>query len=682
MIPTAAKMEALRTIAVVAAVFGAATTAIVLSNHPTAAPPPGVIPPGTIPDYWGSRVGLSGAADIAPPSGCLDLDYPATEASLRAYLGEIPDYYGYYYYPQSWLLSGGREGDGAVATAGSAAPPAAPDHSGTNNQVAGVDELDHVKTDGWFIYTAMGGRIVTARAYPPTAMEVVSTIELGGYAYGIFVEGDRLAVVLQPAYPSPYPTGDGAVAGMSIAPYFYNPEVEVRVYDITDRAAPEILFNYSISGSLAGARMIGDFVYLVTGYTIYRVGDDLRLPTVSRNGALSEIAASSIAVPPGTFNTTSLTTVVSVNVTGSGDAKTFAYLTQGGGQIYVSTRNLYVLGTSYTYTPEWMLASTETVVSKLSFYKGDVLCYFAARVPGTILNQFSADEADIGGHLYLRLATTVRTGEWANSSASVYVLDERLELVGSVEGIAPGETIQTSRFMGERGYLVTFRRVDPLFVLDLSDPAHPEVVGELTLPGFSQYLQAIDPTHLIGIGVDGTEEGRILGLKLSLFDVSDPAAPVEVDNVTFGESAYSEAQYDHKAVLYVASMRLLVIPLQTYDYSVDRMVGGGSWQGAIVFAVDAAAGFTEKARIAHQAVEYGKDYYGQPYVYQPPIRRALYIGEYLYTVSDYSISANYLDGFSSAGSLVTGAPAGWLVGYGGGGVAVSVPPSTGSAGGA
>lgn len=675
-----ANADSLRALFTIALVFGTAASAVIVSNHPTAVPT--TIPPGTLPAYFGDRISPYSIADIEPPTGCLPVNYPTSEAALLLATGEVPEYQYWGYYGDGRALPPGAEN--MAGQAGTPAP-AAPDHSSTNNQVAGVDEADTVKTDGWFIYTATGGRVVTTRAYPVASMAVVSTIELGGYAYGIFVLGDRLVVILQPAYPTPTVYG-GDIAMGAFAPTYYNPEVEVRVYGIEDRAWPELLYNYSMTGSYQGARMIGEYLYVVSDYTIYRVGDDLRLPIVSRNGVLGELSPTDIAVPAGMHNTTYLTSIISLNVSAPSAMKTFTFLTKGGGQLFVSARNLYVLGAHWEYTADWQLLRTETIVSKLSFYKGEVKCYFTATVPGTVLNQFSADEAQVAGHPTLRLATTTRAGDWANSSAGVYVLDEKLNLVGSVEGIAPGETVQTSRFVGDRAYLVTFKRVDPLFVISLADSAHPTVIGELTLPGFSQYLQAIDATHLIGIGVDGTETGRALGLKLSLFDVSDPAAPFEVDGVTFGTYAYSQAQYDHHAVLWMPERGLLVIPLQTYDYTASIAGSSNSWEGVVVFAVDPASGFTEKARISHPQVTQSYDYYyggGVPYTYSftPAIQRSLWIGEYLYTVSDYTIQANTLSDFTLAGTVNIGGAAKWFYNYGyaggsGGGVATASPPPT------
>lgn len=672
MIFTAIQKEALRAIVMVSLVFGSAGTAIVVGSHPGTSPPPGpsvVFPPY---DWSGARISLTNV-DVAPPTGCLPLTYPADESALRLYVGNLSYYSGPY-----WLLSGvdARGAPAPSASMGAATSPA-PEHSGTNNQVAGVDEADMVKTDGYYIYAVTGGRVSIVKAFPADEMEVVSTIDLGGYADGIFVLGDRLVVILQPAYA--YPASDAGM-GASMMPFYYNPNIELQVYDIKDRAAPQILFNYSVEGSFTGARMIGDFVYLVSGYYISEGEGKLRMPSISNNGVLLQIPPSAVGVPQGAHNATYLTTILSLNVSAADSIKVASFLAEGAGQVYVSAHNLYILGSAYTYSDNWTLLKTETVVSKYSFYQGQVTCYFGARVPGTVINQFSADENAFAGHPYLRLATTLRAGDWRNSSAGVYVLDERLHIVGSLEGLAAGETVQTSRFLGERGYLVTFRQVDPLFVLDLSNPRAPQVIAELTLPGFSQYLEPVDATHLVGIGVDASSDGRTTnGLKLTLFDVSDSQHPREVSNYTFGMYAYSEAQYDHHAVLWMPSRGLLVIPVQTYDYSADFRYGGVSFQGAYVFAVDPAAGFTLKAKIAHDPIATGMDYYGKPYSYTPTVRRSLYIGDSLYTISDSAIKATALDGFAEQGSVSLGTPyTGYCCYTMGGGVATAPPAAGGT----
>lgn len=691
---TLGQKGALQAIFAVTIAFTAGSLAVAFAYRPGYAPPP-LTPQdlGVPPGYTGARYSLATYLDVPPPSGCRDLVFATDETTLRSYLGQVPDYStGYWGYPVMYDLGAGR-GQGAEALSGGMAPaspssPGTPSYSGTNNQVPGADEIDMVKTDGWYIYTATGGKVQIVRSYPADALRVVSTIELGGYPYGLFVTGDRLVVVLQPtyAYPGPQPLGALSIWG-GPSPY-YSSDVELRVYDIQDRAAPTVLYNYSVSGYFSGARMIGNFVYLISNFNIYQISGALNLPTVSENGVLRMMGASEVGLLEAASNTTLLTTILSVNVTGAGALKTSSYLTPSGGLVYASVRNLYLLGTTYQWSADWRLLSTETVVSKFSFFKGEVLCYFTGRVPGTVLNQFSADESYTDGHPFLRLATTVRSTDWTNVSAGVFVLNQTLAKVGGVEGIAHGETVQASRFVGERGYLVTFRRVDPLFILNLSDPTDPKVVGEVTLPGFSQYLQPIDANHLIGIGVDATDTGRVTGLGVSLFDVSNPAHPVVVDQYTPGNYSYSEAQYDHKAVLYIAQSGLLAIPVQVNDYTVDARSSGGSWQGLYVLKVDVDTGFTLKAKITHPSTVAGKDYYGAPIVYQPNIRRSLFIGDYLYTISELYLQANTMTDFATVGSVTIGSAPDYSY-YGGGGIAVSppsgggggtAPPSSGSAG--
>ena len=665
---------ALQAIFAVTIAFTAGSLAVAFAYRPGYAPPP--LSPselGPPPGYTGARYSLATYLDVPPPAGCRDLIYATDEASLRSYLGQVPDYAsGYWGYPvmnDAW----GRPSGAEALPGGAPSASGTPSFSGTNNQVPGADEIDMVKTDGWYIYTATGGKVQILRSYPAEALRVVSTIELGGYAYGLFVAGDRLIVVLQPTYVY---DGPQPLAGVSIwpGPSYYSSDVEMRVYDMTDRAAPRVLYNYSVSGYFNGARMIGDFVYLISNFNIYQISGALKLPSISENGVPRAVAPREVGLLEAASNTTFLTTILSVNVTGAGALKTSSYLTPSGGVVYVSLRNIYLLGQTYEWTADWRLLSTETVVSKFSFYKGEVLCYFTARVPGTVLNQFSADEAYTDGRPFLRLATTVRATEWTNVSAAVFVLNETLARVGAVEGIAQGETVQASRFVGERGYLVTFRRVDPLFVLNLSDPTDPQVVGEVTLPGFSQYLQPIDATHLIGIGVEATDDGRVTGLGISLFDVSDPAHPAVVDRYTPGDYSYSEAQYDHKAVLYIPASGLLVIPVQMYDYTAEMRGGGQSFQGAYVLGVDAETGFTLKATIAHPSSVAGKDYYGAPITYQPTIRRSLFIGEFLYTVSELYIQANTMTDFTVVSSATIGTPPDYSYSYGGGTVGVAPPP--------
>jgi len=297
----------------------------------------------------------------------------------------------------------------------------------------------------------------------------------------------------------------------------------------------------------------------------------------------------------------------------------------------------------------------KTVVHKLNINKGEIDYDTSGEFSGYLLNQFSLDEYGD----YLRVATTTYTYSSKKSSMhnNVYVLDENLDIVGSLENIAPDEKIYSTRFIGDRLYMVTFKRIDPLFVIDLSNPKDPSILGKLKIPGYSDYLHPYDENHIIGIGKEtGTNEwGGIStkGVKLSLFDVTDVSNPKQVDKYEIGDRGTdSEALRDHKAFLFDKKKNILVIPIREvreksiYDkirgYYQDRV-----WQGAYVFGLTPKDGFELKAKISHQSgLEKYYNYYSGN-----AVRRALYMDDVLYTVSGKKIKANDMDNWDEITTL-------------------------------
>jgi uncharacterized secreted protein with C-terminal beta-propeller domain/DNA-binding HxlR family transcriptional regulator len=286
-----------------------------------------------------------------------------------------------------------------------------------------------------------------------------------------------------------------------------------------------------------------------------------------------------------------------------------------------------------------------TVVHRIAIDSGSITYAASGEAPGVVLNQFSMDET--GG--YFRIATT--SGQWAGTGSTtnnMYVLDPALNVVGRLEGIAPGERIYSVRFMGGRAYMVTFRQVDPLFVIDLSDPAAPSVLGYLKVQGVSDYLHPYDDTHVIGVGREADAEGRVTGVKLSLFDATDVVNPVELSKyVVEGGWSWSEASYDHHAFLFSRDKQLLVIPVQTTN---NNGTDYTSWQGVYVFSLSLQDGFALKGKITHAnetAAAESKYYYG----YDTQIRRSLYIDSVLYTVSGSFVKANDLATLAEVGKV-------------------------------
>ena len=289
----------------------------------------------------------------------------------------------------------------------------------------------------------------------------------------------------------------------------------------------------------------------------------------------------------------------------------------------------------------------QTVVSRIAIDRGKITPKATGSVPGTVLNQFSMDE--YGGNF--RIATTVghvsRSG--GGSSNNIYVLNSDMEIIGKLEDLAPGERIYSARFMGDRCYLVTFKKVDPLFVIDLSDPENPGVLGKLKIPGYSDYLHPYDENHLIGIGKETVEaeEGDFTwyqGVKLSLFDVTDVENPKELDKYEIGDRGTdSNALHDHKAFLFSRSKNLLVIPILLAEIDEEKYPGGVEdntygdyvWQGAYVFDVD-LDGFRLRGRVSHaDESEFEKSgyYYSSP----NSVKRSLYMDDILYTISDSKV---------------------------------------------
>jgi uncharacterized secreted protein with C-terminal beta-propeller domain len=359
-----------------------------------------------------------------------------------------------------------------------------------------------------------------------------------------------------------------------------------------------------------------------------RAWDDHTLPTFRVTATdvttVGEMVTVGHAYVPVVSHDGSLLSVSSFDVTderAGPDATTSVFGLSGS--VSASKSNLYV---SAVQSGNWWDASDSSMTTNIyrfSLTDLDVRLTAMGAVPGTTLNQFSIDEDE---HGLLRVATTTGFGDAASSG--VYVLAasaSNLHVIGSVAGLAAGERIYSVRFVGRQAYVSTFRQVDPLFVIDLGDPLRPRVVGELKVPGFSTYLHPLDATHLLGIGRDvDSETGRVRGLQLSIFDVSDPAVPRRAATYTFdGDDweSWSPALWDHHAIAWFPARGILALPVHQGDES-------GLTSSLLVLKVEwlAAAGFVVLGEIRHEQA----------------IERSIRIGDRLYSVSSGEVQVHRL----------------------------------------
>lgn len=563
------------------------------------------------------------------------------------------------------------------------------DYSKTNVQVEGVDEADIVKTDGKYIYQVNRQRIVVAEVYPADNMKVRSTVEFTDKSFNpseIYVDGNKM-IVIGSTYQTISCKTQAAVKDGDYRCPSYSPQfAKAIVYDITDKSNIKKIKDFAIEGSIVSSRRIGETLYVVTNKYInyYYFEQNLKenLTPMFYDSALHgkerNLDCSKIRCFPGCL-TPNYMVIASIDLDKIGDAANIQSYLGCGEQIYCSENNLYVAVTeneavydnvkkvpgSTGIVPPIYRYNQNTKVYKFSLDKGNVTYIAKGSVPGNILNQFSMDESD--GNF--RIATTTghvsRNGD-ATSKNNLYVLNDTMSQIGKIEDIAPGERIYSVRFMGDRAYMVTFQKVDPLFVIDLKNPAAPKILGKLKIPGYSDYLHPYDENHIIGFGKDTIEakEGTFAwyqGLKLAMFDVTDVSNPKEMFKEIIGDRGTdSELLNNHKALLFSKEKNLLAFPVTLMEIKNKEQgkmngdypqYGEFTFQGAYVYNVDLKNGFKLKARITHISDgEYEKsgNYW---YDSNNNVERILYIANNLYTLSQGMFKAHDLGSFKEISSL-------------------------------
>lgn len=546
------------------------------------------------------------------------------------------------------------------------------DYSSTNVQVQGVDEGDIVKTDGDYIYQVNKQRVVIAKANPPENMKILSTIDYTDknlIPQEIYLHGQRMIIIgSSKAYIPIYKIENGVQIEKYPSSRFTQNSVKVLIYDMSDRENVKLLREVELEGSYISSRKVGSALYLVANAYLeqYRIQDGEMNVTPSYRDTIKKdeyinIGYDSIRYFPGLIDSNYMI-VAGINVDGNEAANVSTYL--GAGQnIYASVENLYVAVTSYSNATARQTYEESTQVYKFGMKDAQLTYLCKGEVPGTILNQFSMDES---GNQF-RIATT-KGNTWGAgerlSKNGLYVLDDMLSITGRIEDMAPGEKIYSVRFMGDRAYVVTFKTVDPLFVIDLKDPVKPTILGALKIPGYSDYLHPYDENHIIGFGKDTIEikgQAYYQGMKIALFDVTDVSNPIQKFTEMIGDRGTdSELLSNHKALLFSKEKNLLAFPvtLMEVENTSEKVkanslqYGQFTFQGALVYSLDIANGFKLKGRITHLSeddyLKAGNSWYSS----DKNVQRIIYIGDTLFTLSNSMIKANAIDDLKEKGSVV------------------------------
>jgi uncharacterized secreted protein with C-terminal beta-propeller domain len=562
-----------------------------------------------------------------------------------------------------------REGGivGIAAGAPSAAPgkspagtAADPEFSGTNVQEEGVDEPDSVKTDGHTLFVASGGQIsaVDVRSRSPRLLDTLRLQD--GASYELLLRGDRLLALSRTiARPVPGPTVRvGSFLPLPVAS-------SLAEIDVSSPTRMRVIRTMELDGGYLTARLVGSTARVVVASAPLVALPLLPSAGAERNRAVVQGADPASWLPrytirdargvalrqgravecrhvlrPPRFSGVGLVTILTVDLARGLQPVDSDSLAADARAVYASPSSLYVATSEPWATAKGApIVPDGTAIHKFDISSPTETRYHASgRVPGVLLDQWSLSERSG----ILRVASTALPvftgGSQTESETSVTTFGERsgaLVPLGRVGGLGRGERVYAVRFAGDVGYVVTFKQVDPLYIVDLSAPSRPAVRGELKMRGYSAYLHPLGDGLLLGIGQDATDEGRVLGTQASLFDVSDPARPTRLDTFTLGGTS-SQAESDHHAFLWWPRTRLAVIPVQTY---LDR-----PFLGAVGLRVR-RSGIAEVGRVAHP---------GRPGIEPPgspgtPIERSLVVGDTLYTVSAAGVKASSVATFADQG---------------------------------
>lgn len=559
-----------------------------------------------------------------------------------------------------------------------AANSSSKDYSTTNIQVENVDEADITKTDGNYIYSLSNNNVIITNVMQPNDIKIAATIELADATpEDLIIYQDKLVVI-----------STDIIA--STAHYSYNSKSNtiVRIYDIQNKDNPTLIKDYKLFEPYYTSRCINNRLYVISFGKLRKENNDMITYYQEDNQEVKMNLQDIKYLKNKKTNQQTLISMIDLNQPRE-KVSVKSYLIDIN-NAYVSENNIYLLNYEYDYRKNYLAPPVSSLFglkgaigpfvyenkSKKETEYGTQIYKFNILEDGTIqykqktniegrtINQFSIDEYQ--GNL--------RVAVYGKNGSQVVVLNSKLEKIGETPYLAKGERMYSSRFLGDKAYLVTYRTMDPLYVIDVSEPTKPTVLGELKIPGYSTYLHPYDENHLIGIGME-TEEvvnrnssgkvisttAKIKGMKMALFDVSNVNNPIQISSTIIGDSrATSAILTNHKALLFSKEKELIAIPVNNYkeDFEVnsstttyDALVRNYSnynksylSEGYFVYRINLQDGFQLKGIVNHEKQRSG-------YSQNSKLLRGLYIGAHLYTISEEEIKVNKLENMELVSEL-------------------------------
>ena len=561
---------------------------------------------------------------------------------------------------------------------GSSVTNTSKDYSKTNIQVENVDEADITKTDGDYIYSISENNVIITNVINPEDIKIEATIKSidGSYPEDLILYKNKLIVIFTKTNNS------------NSYSYYNNNDTFVTIYDISNKSKPTIVKRYELYEPYYTSRCINNKLYVITSGTLRKENGKI-VRNYKEDNKEKEIELDNIKYLKD-VNTRNQT-IISVTDLDNEKANisVSSYLIDIS-NAYVSENSIYLLNQQYDYNksipPISKLFGIKGILGLFDYndyyenyynssgynteiYKFDILSNgkisynTKSKIKGKTINQYSLDEQN--GHLRIAL--------YDKNGARVSIFDENLKQLGISNYVAKGETMYSSRFIGNKAYLVTYRTIDPLFVIDLSNESNPEILGELHIPGYSTYLHPYDENHLIGIGMETKEvvnrdssgkirstNATIVGMKMALFDVTDVNNPIQTAQTVIGDSRTTSAILTNpKALLFSKEKQLIAIPVNNYDEDFEVSSLDDSYssiinsytnyyktyvaEGYFVYNINLTDGFTLKGIITHENQRRNNNYSSYYNYYPSKLLRGLYIDDNIYTISETAIKVNRLD---------------------------------------